>query len=109
MKLWTGVLILAATLMAQRRDFLTADEIDQIREAQEPNARVTLYARFARERVDLVKSLLNKDKAGRASMIHDALEDYAKILDAVDDVIDQALSRKAEMTAGLGAMAKADK
>jgi hypothetical protein len=109
MKLWIGVLLLAGALPAQRRDFLTADEIDQIREAQEPNARVTLYAKFARERVELVKSLVSKDKAGRGSMIHDALEDYAKILDAVDDVIDQALARKAEMTAGLSAVAKADK
>jgi hypothetical protein len=109
MKLWTGVFLLTAALMAQRRDFLTADEIDQIREAQEPNVRVTLYARFARERIDLVKSLLGKDKAGRASMIHDALEDYAKILDAIDDVIDQALARKGEMKTGLAAVAKADK
>jgi hypothetical protein len=104
MKAILWCLLAALPLAAQTRDFLTGDEVDQIREAQEPNARLTLYAKFAKTRIEMVKSLLGKEKAGRSLMIHDALEDFAKIVDAIDDVADQALVKQADLKAGLGAV-----
>ena len=108
MKTLLWCLILAAPLAAQR-DFLTADEVDQICEAQEPNLRLKLYAKFAKQRFDLVQNLLSKEKPGRSLMIHDALEDYSKIVDAIDDVTDDALLHKKEVKLGLDAVAAVEK
>jgi hypothetical protein len=102
------LLVCAACGFAQERDYLTADEVDQIREAQEPNARLKLYILFARTRLALLQQYLSKEKPGRAALIHDTLEDYTRIIEAIDTVADDALVRKLPLDVGMKEVAAAE-
>jgi hypothetical protein len=100
---------LSLPLFAQTRDFLTADETDQLRQVQAPNERLKLYAKWARQRVDEIEQIAARDKPGRAVFIHDLLEDYSRIIEASDVVADDALHRKLPIDMGVAAIAAAEK
>lgn len=102
--------VCALSLMAQEdRDFLTPNEVEQVREAQDPNDRLVLYVHFAKQRMDLVEQYLSKEKAGRSIFVHNALEDYGKIIEAIDSVSDDALLHKHPLDKGTAAVQDAEK
>jgi hypothetical protein len=111
MKLWLPVLVLlgAAGPSAAQRDFLTADEIDQVREAQDPNDRLPLYIHFAKQRLDQVKQILSKDKPGRSALVHDLLDEYTNIIDEIDTVTDDGLKRGIDIQKGIAAVTAGEK
>jgi hypothetical protein len=95
------VVIVAGMLPAATRDFLTTEEIDQVRAAQEPNLRVQLYLKFAQQRIAQLNQLLTRERAGRTALVHDLLEDYTGIIEALDTVADDALRRKVDIGKGM--------
>src|SRR5580693_8144049 len=89
----------AVPALAQK-DFLTENEIEKVREAQVPSDRLKLYALFARQRLDQLQRLLEKEKKGRSLEVRELLEDYSSIIDAIDTVSDDALKRGVDITEG---------
>lgn len=109
MKVWLIAFVLSICCFAQQRDFLTADEADQVRLAQDPNERLKLYLHFAKQRLDLIQQAASQEKAGRSKLLHDLLEDYTSIVDAIDTVTEDALKRSVDVALGVQAVAETQK
>lgn len=110
MKLLIPILIaLCAVTAFAQKEFLTTDEIERIREAQEPNLRLKTYVGFAKQRMDQLKQVTEREKKGRSILIRDLLDQYTQIIDAIDTVSDDALKRKVDIALGVDNASGAEK
>ena len=90
------------------RDFLTDFEVDTLREYQEVDDRIQAYVKFAALRLELIDQLMDEDEAGRAARIHRSLTEYSSIIEAIDDVIDDAIARNRKMDGALEGLLAAE-
>ena len=88
---------LTAQEVGTTNEFLTDYEIDVLRENQNPKERLAVYVKFAALRLELIDQLLASEEAGRGGQLHRNLEQYGLIIEAIDTVIDDALSRDLDM------------
>ena len=97
------LLLSALPVLAQRtqRDPLNAKEVDELRETnQEPDKRLPLIVRFARERLDAALAARNNAKlaaADRTATIHDSLQDFLSIYDELGDNLDMYSDQKEDL------------
>jgi hypothetical protein len=95
-------------LTAQDKDFLTTAEIEKLRVIQEIPERLQIYLTYAALRIDRLESTFKVEKVGRSGLIHDLLEEYGKIIEAIDNVTEDAF-RKGRALESVAMVADAEK
>jgi hypothetical protein len=103
---WLGT----AGAQLRRREPLTSEEIDQLRDAaMDPYARLKLYMHFARTRLVSLGQMRNDPKAtDRGQQTHDRLQEFVDIYDELNENIDNFIDRKEDMRRPLKAVIEAD-
>jgi hypothetical protein len=103
---WLG----PARAQLRRREPLTPDEIDQLRDtAMDPYARLKLFIHFARARLGALEQIRKDPKAtDRGQQTHDRLQEFVDIYDELNENIDNFISRKEDMRRPLKAVIEAD-
>lgn len=100
----------ACTLAQRRRDPLTDQETDQMRDtALNPNERFKLYIKFTDARLLAIEQLRADPKMAldRGSRIHDLLQDVNTLVNETEDNVDAYERQDLDMRKGLEAVIQA--
>ena len=102
-KLWIVPLLVlcalcSAAFSSEKDDFLTRDEINSIRDAEDAGKRVLLYLGFAEQRLDAAREKTASWKeAGTGLAIQKNLSEYNSILEALEDALGDARKQRAPL------------
>jgi hypothetical protein len=75
-------------------DFLTHDEVDAVRDAQEPEQRIPLYLEIADIRLGSIRAALASVKPGAGRAAQKKLVEYNLVMEALETTIDDARTKR---------------
>ncbi len=94
----------AGTLGAQKPDYLTDEEEDKVREAQDPSARIEVYLALEQARLDRIAAFRSKPmdpQYDNGAYINRLLGEYISLTDDLKNWIQDQYDRRGDMRSGL--------
>ena len=94
----------AMTAQAQKPDYISDEEEDKIREAQEPSERIELYLTLAQSRLDRIEAFRSKPmdpQYDNGAYIDHLLDEYISLTDDLKNWIQDQYDRRGDMRKGL--------
>ena len=94
----------AMTALAQKPDYISDEEEDKIREAQEPSERIEVYLTLAQSRLDRIEGFRSKPmdpQYDNGAYIDHLLDEYISLTDALKNWIQDQYDRRGDMRKGL--------
>jgi len=94
----------AATAQAQKPDYVTDEEEDKIRDAQEPSERIEVYLTLAQSRLDRIQEFRSKPmdpQYDNGAYIDHLLDTYISLTDDLKNWIQDKYDRRGDMRKGL--------
>jgi len=92
------------TARAQKPDYVSEDEEDKIRDAQDPSERIEVYLTLAQSRLDRIAEFRNKPmdpQYDNGAYIDRLLDQYVSLTDDLKNWIQDQYDRRADMRRGL--------
>jgi hypothetical protein len=91
--------VLPGIAQKEKRETLTAAQIDEIREAGiDPPARISLYTKYLNERAEAIKALaVRVQSAGRSREMDNQLQDFTALMDELGSNLDMYDDRHADI------------
>lgn len=94
----------------QEKDYLTTIEADKIREADSPNARITLFLNFAEDRLKKVQyELEHPSQTKHTELLNSLLNAYVGCVDDAADLIQLGIEKQQNIRKGIDLMASRTK
>ncbi len=105
-----GATMLRAAAPQGKKDYLSQDEADKIRDAQDPGDRIKLYMSFAQDRLDKFEYELNRPEheAQYDDILNNLMNGYVGCVDDAADQIDVAQEKQVDIRGAVKEMKEKD-